>query len=444
MPDKELELRSEEVQDILTRVPHWMIRYGNIVIMTIILCLFIMAWFIKYPDIVTARIIITTETPPEKLVARSTGRLEKILVTNEQAISKDAPLAVIENTANYNDVFILKNIADTLQTDKADFYFPFEKVKGLQLGDIGSAFVVFEKDYLAYKLNRELHPYTVEGDAQSLEVIQLNQRLSLLVEQREIEEKEFAIKKKELERYKKLHDKGVIATQEWDNKSLDYLQFEKNLKNLNSSISQTKSLINELNKATKTTKINKTKDDVNLFRNTLQSYNLLKKAIADWELKYVLRSTISGKVTFLQIWKENQNIETGDNIFTIIPDDRTNFIGKATAVAENSGKLRKGQEAIIHLANYPDKEFGVLHGTVKFISLTPDKNDNFLIDISLPKGLSTSYHKKINFQQEMSGSVDIVTEDLRLLERLLYQFRDIFKRTSQVKKDKEVDKGDGA
>jgi len=42
--------------------------------------------------------------------------------------------------------------------------------------------------------------------------------------------------------------------------------------------------------------------------------------------------------------------------------------------------------------------------------------------------LTTSYKKQIVFQQEMSGTADIVTKDLRLLERLLYQFRDVFKR----------------
>jgi len=42
--------------------------------------------------------------------------------------------------------------------------------------------------------------------------------------------------------------------------------------------------------------------------------------------------------------------------------------------------------------------------------------------------LQTSYKKQINFQQEMTGTADIITEDLRLLERLLYQFRDIFRR----------------
>jgi hypothetical protein len=39
----------------------------------------------------------------------------------------------------------------------------------------------------------------------------------------------------------------------------------------------------------------------------------------------------------------------------------------------------------------------------------------------------SSYDKKIPFQQEMRGSAEIITEDLRLIERILYQFRDMFK-----------------
>jgi hypothetical protein len=101
---------------------------------------------------------------------------------------------------------------------------------------------------------------------------------------------------------------------------------------------------------------------------------------------------------------------------------------KVESSAQNSGKLKIGQKVIIRLANYPDKEFGVIEGKLKTISLTPDKDGNLLLDIELPNGLQTSYKKQINFQQEMTGTADIITEDLRLLERLLYQFRDVFRR----------------
>ena len=87
-----------------------------------------------------------------------------------------------------------------------------------------------------------------------------------------------------------------------------------------------------------------------------------------------------------------------------------------------------GQNVNIRLANFPDREFGIIKGKISSISLTPDKDGNLLLNISLPKGLETSYKKHIIFQQEMSGSAEIIVEDLRLIERLLYQFRAVFRR----------------
>ncbi|WP_051590621.1 HlyD family secretion protein [Flavobacterium daejeonense] len=117
-----------------------------------------------------------------------------------------------------------------------------------------------------------------------------------------------------------------------------------------------------------------------------------------------------------------------ENVFVIIPDKEKGFIGKIKAPVLNSGKIKTGQKVNVRLSNFPDNEFGMLQGVIKNISLTPDKEGNLLIDVIFPKKLETSYHKIIPFQQEMSGTAEIVTEDLRLIERLLYQFRDVFKR----------------
>ncbi|WP_395046683.1 HlyD family secretion protein [Flavobacterium sp.] len=144
-------------------------------------------------------------------------------------------------------------------------------------------------------------------------------------------------------------------------------------------------------------------------------------------MNYTLKSSIAGEVTFLQVWTENQTIISGDNVFSIIPTTQKGFVGKVKAPALNSGKIEIGQQVNTRLANFPDREFGVLKGEVKNISLVPDKDGNLLIDVILPKGLQTSYRKQIPFQQEMKGSAEIITEDLRLLERILYQFREIFK-----------------
>lgn len=426
--DKEIELRSEEVQEILTRIPHWMIRWGNLVIFILILSLLFVSWMVKYPDIIQTEIIVTTILPPEKLVANSSGRLEKILIHDRQKIQKNTPLAVIENSANYKDVFLLKSVIDSVKINAEDILFSIENLPPLQLGNIETSFALFEKEYLNYKQYKDLRPYSIDGNAQQFELKQLNERLQLLIEQKGIGQTELELKKKELERFKSLYQKGVISAQEWETKNIDYLQQEKNIRNLSSQISQTRSSINDLNKNTQNTQVNKSKDDVNLYRSTIQALNQLKKVISDWEQTFLLRSTIAGEVTYLQVWSENQFINVGDNVFSIIPSSEKNYIGKVKAPAHNSGKLKIGQEVQIRLANYPEREFGVIKGNVKSISLIPDKEGNLLLDISLSDGLQTSYQKEINFQQEMSGTADIITEDLRLIERLLYQFRDVFRR----------------
>ena len=427
MPDNtEIELRSEEVQEILTRVPHWMIRWGSVVVLLIVLSLFFVSWLVKYPDVITTQIVITTNTPPEKLVAKMSGKIEAILVVDKAAVYKNSPLAVIENSANYKDVFLLKSMVDTIAIDKNKF--PFEKLKMAQLGEVESYFAVFQKESIADDLNAKLQPYQVEGTAQSYESIQLKERLRLLESQRSSNQAELVLQKSDLDRYEGLFKKGIIATQELEKHKLTYLQVERNYKSLLSTISQLKSAINELNKNSKTTRINESKENVNLERNVIQSFYGLKKAIRDWELNYVLRSSIEGKVSFLQLWAPNQTVNAGDNVFAVIPTNEKGYIGKVKAPAQNSGKIKINQLVNIRLANYPDREFGIIKGSIKAISLTPDKDGNVLIDVSLPKGLKTSYQKPIVFQQEMSGTADIITEDLRLLERLLYQFRDIFNR----------------
>lgn len=427
MPEiKDINLRSEEVQEILTRVPHWMIRWGNIVVLSIVLLMLGVSWMIKYPDMISTQISITTEVPPQKLIAKTSGRIEAILVKDKTQVTKETPIAVIENSASYKDVFLLKSIIDTINIDKNTF--PFEITKALQLGDIESSFALFQKEYIVDELNNKLQPYKVEGAAQSYEAIQLRERLSLLESQKSINQSELELQKNDLDRYETLYKKGIIATQELEKQRLQNLQSQKNYKSLLSTISQLKSSLNDLNRNSKTTTINENRENVNLDRNVTQAFYQLKKAIKDWELNYVFRSSINGTVTFLQLWSENQNIESGSTIFAIIPSNETNYIGKVKAVAQNSGKIKVGQDVNIRLANYPDREFGIIKGNVKSISLTPDKDGNLLVDISLPNGLKTSYDKKIKFQQEMSGNADIITEDLRLLERLLYQFKDVFSR----------------
>jgi multidrug efflux pump subunit AcrA (membrane-fusion protein) len=84
----------------------WVIRWGNVVGLTILIIVFLVSWFIRYPDIIATQIVITTTIPPQKLVAKTTGKIEAIFVNDRAIVAKNINLAVIENAANYKDFFL--------------------------------------------------------------------------------------------------------------------------------------------------------------------------------------------------------------------------------------------------------------------------------------------------------------------------------------------------
>jgi hypothetical protein len=79
----------------------------------------------------------------------------------------------------------------------------------------------------------------------------------------------------------------------------------------------------------------------------------------------------------------------------------------------------------VKLNNYPYEQFGQLIGEVKEISQVPN-GENYQVKIQLNNDLITTYHKKIKYTPEMIGSAEIITKDLRLLERVFNTFRKVF------------------
>ena len=94
--DLELYTRSDEVQEIMNYVPHWIVRGGITIVFITILMLLVVSWLIKYPDVIKARVTVMSQTPPIKVVARSTGKLT-LYVKDHDAVIPGAILAVIES-----------------------------------------------------------------------------------------------------------------------------------------------------------------------------------------------------------------------------------------------------------------------------------------------------------------------------------------------------------
>ncbi len=430
MPEnnQDIQIRSEEVQEILTKVPNWMIRWGNTLLFFLIILLLAITWFVKYPDVIATQVMITTVNPPEKIYANTTGKFELILVSDGDSVVVDQTLAVVENAATYSDVLQLKRIIDTINVNRSDFFFPMESIPPLNLGDLNASFAAFDNDYTDYQLNKKYNPYKNESFANQFSLTQANARLTNLLIQRDHSLKQLKFREKNFNnREKRLIKVGAISQKEYEQKEVELLEAKKAHKSLESSISQIRELITNSKKNIKGGNIENTLKETRLQKKTIQSFYQLKKALKDWERQYVFTSSINGQVSFLSFWDKNQTVKIGDQIFTIIPIENKSFIGKILAPAANSGKIKKEQKVQIQLANYPSDEYGELNGKVNSISLVPDQDGNYLIDVELPKKLITTYDREIDFRQEMKGTANIITEDLRLIERFFYQLKNILK-----------------
>ncbi|MDO5656322.1 MAG: HlyD family efflux transporter periplasmic adaptor subunit [Flavobacteriaceae bacterium] len=420
-----IELRSESVQEVLSHPPNWMIRWGITVIFLALLSILAVSWFIKYPDFIPAQVLITTQNPPEKIEARINGKIEKLYIKNQDNVHSNQILATILNSANNDDVIKLSSIIDTLQIDYDNFQFPFHKFGRHSFGDVESEYINFERAFIQYSLHKKLQPYAPETLADKQALNEISSRLISIQNQKRLEQAKVELEKKDLDRNQLLYDQGVISAQEMEKKRFQYLQAKQNLQNIDLSISQLQESRNTVHKSLSGTSITKQQTETEQLKALLQAYDQLRKSVSQWDQTYLLRSSINGTVSFQNFWGENQFVKPGEIIFTILPEEE-DLLGRLVVPAQNTGKIEANQKVIIKLDNYPYQQFGVVEGKVKNISLSPDAEGNYFVEVLLPKGLKTSHNQHLIFNKEMSGTAEIVTENLRLIERFFYQFRKVF------------------
>lgn len=418
----EVELRSDGVQDILAEPPHWMFRWGNVVILGIILMILLMSYFIKYPEFVPATIVVTSQNPPEKLQFRTDSKIEKIFIRDNQEVKKDEILMVLQSTANYRDVLQLKKITDAA-TNNQLASFPLDKISGFKLGEVQSDYNNFAKAFQDEKLFTRLKPYAPENLATDQNIITNKSRIITLKRQKTFELAKYDLVKKNYQRAQQLLNQKVISTFEFESEKIKFLQAQQSLEDLEISLSQTKEAISNLDKTKSGTTINAEKDKINFASQTLQLFEQLRRSLRAWEQNYLVVSSIDGIASFQQFWGENQFVKRGEPILSILPLDKKALIGKMLVPSVNSGKIAKGEKVLIKLDNYRFQEYGVVEGRVQNISFTPDEKGNYYVDVTLPKGLKTSYKKVLPFDKELKGNAEIVTQDLRLIERFFYQIR---------------------
>lgn len=90
------DLRSEEVTHLISADPGFWGRWALLCILAILLLVMGCAWFIQYPETVTANGVLTATHLPQKIIDPADGRLTGIFVKDGDTVSVNDSIAIIE------------------------------------------------------------------------------------------------------------------------------------------------------------------------------------------------------------------------------------------------------------------------------------------------------------------------------------------------------------
>ncbi len=419
-PIKQIKPRhSEEVNEILTRMPNWLIRWGITVFFFATIGIFIMSWFIKYPDVVKTRLQLTTTEMPVSVLSRTTGALS-LQVNEKEWVEEGALIGYLKNAANFQDIQELKKVlrdSPNLTAYKAYW----------QLGELQPYFNALisslkQSNNIAQGVLNDQSRKTLIQQ-QIAEVITAEKNAKKQVE---LARQDYAFAKKMLkDRYQVLLLKEVISREEYEQHARSVLLLKGQIEQKQAAFTDIKNRLILLKKEQQNLDFDRGRETITSKNQIEDTHSRLKSQLALWEQKYLLTAPIAGKIEFVGFAKNNMFLQPDQEFARIIPDVQGELYGELFIPSSGFGKVDTGQVVLIELDHYPKKEFGIVEGTLQEMA-SIKAEQGYKAKVQLSKGLTSTFHEDLTFQHGMEGTAQIVTEDVRLFSRFVYQLRALF------------------
>lgn len=421
-----VELRSEDVQEILGTPPGWLVRWGTTVVFFGFGMMLLAAWFVRYPDVVEAKITMTTSNPPVDVVARADGRIAKFFVNDKDTVDANQVLALLQSPANYKHIKMLDSLLAVWLRLKVEGFRQVEAPVELNLGELQSDYADFTTNLEIYKFGKSNKSASTNSSISSISV-----QIKQLEQSKEYDRNAMLRTKEQLgpaedlyNKQKKLYEDGITSQVEFEKERTKLAELERQYDQYQDNIIRKQNEIISLRRGITDASINRDENENNAGTRLLSSLNTLRGALEKWKQNYIITAPIAGLVSkSATIYSAQQFVKQGDQVLTVVPLENGNVIvGRMLLPVVGSGKVKPTQRVILKLESYPYHEYGSLQGLVESKSLVPNKDDQYAIVVRVARSkegkLITSFGKEIPFEQQLQGKAEIITEDKGLLERI--------------------------
>ncbi len=414
---------TEEVQDIIGKPPHGLVRWGITWVFLVILAIIALSAFIYYPDIVKVPIRIHTTNSPKPVVSKLSGSMVKLLIPDNSGVQAGQVIGWLESTGDHRQIQELYDslISFRQQFQQADSQHPtfpeaFTDPTRLKLGEIQNAYQSFYIQFLTYKSTQERGIFHKRKEYLHQEIDNIRRQREHLEGQKSLQEQDFILAESEMNRYKVLAEKKVISASEFEKQQSGFLSRQHPLQQTQSALITNEGTMQARQKDLADLE-HQVQEEGSKF---LQALNSLISQIEEWKRQYLLTAPLDGTLMYSGIVEENQFIDAGKELFFITPES-SGFFGEIQVPQYNLGKVKNGQKVLVKLDSYPFEEFGIIEGKINHFSYVPVQDSIFLARVEFDQNL---VDPRIHLRPGLSGAGEIVTEDASLLSRL---YRNIIK-----------------
>ena len=429
MQQPDIEIRSEEVQEILGTPPAWLTRWGTLVAFFTFVVLLWTAYWIRYPDYVEGEIKVTSTEPPRRVYSINSGYISRLLVRNEENVDSGQVLIALQSDGNSNvdDIMAFDDALSNVKELDEFSLLEFNPPMNLLLGDIQEDLYAFLQDQEAYRQSRRGR--TLRSSSGTRELQKRIDNLETEVQQNSRDKRrvqdELDAQTDLLSKERRLYQQRKISAEALRKREEAIRQLDRDRQGLESDSKSKRFEIQMLETQIRGEKKSAQGEGSRAFENMKNSFLRLQNTISNWKERYLILAPIKGIVVLTNPdVSEKQFLAREAPLLSIVPTETTETLGKMLLPVDGSGRVDTGQQVIVKFKSYPFYEYGAVIGKVKWKGKVPN-NQKIPVEISFPNGLNTTRDRTIDPAQELSGEAQIVTSDKRLIEKLFENFRRI-------------------
>ncbi|NOU38990.1 MAG: secretion protein HlyD [Ferruginibacter sp.] len=407
-----------EIEEIISKKMPLVVKWGTVYFLFLLLFLAIICWLIQYPDVVNINAKLTSINAPKEVTTKTAGKLVKLFAKENKQVKQADILGYMESIANHEEVINLSNNIDTiihlLNKSNLQNALSFLKNNYTNLGELQSNYQSFSIAYQTFKNYLSNGFYLRKKSMLTNDLSFLQKMHNNLLLQKELNTQDLALQQKTFDANQSLKEDKVISELDYRNESSKLINKKLTLPQISSSI-----ISNEAQQNEKLKEIDELENAILQQKNIfVQASNTFKSQIDEWKKNYLLSAPIDGKIAFATFLQENQQLQANQTICFVNPEN-VKYYAEVYIPQINFGKIKNGQIVLLKFPSYPFQEYGSVSGKIDFIS-NINTDSGYLSKIILPYGLITSYKKQVQFRNGLTAQGEIITQNMRLLQRFYF------------------------